>query len=99
MDDVPVWVAAATHDVAIEFVKHKFRLFHKIDPDVDAERDFIATDLAKTSQLTREHFVTCTAPVFNGQTATGQAYYSDSRILFLQLNQRPELAAAVGPAK
>jgi hypothetical protein len=37
--------------------------------------------------------------VFNGQTATGQAYYSDSRMLFLELNQRPELAAAAGPAK
>ena len=94
VDDVPLWVGAATHDVAIEFVKHKFRLFHTIDPDVDAERDFIAADLAKTSQLTREHFVRCIAPVFNGQTATGQSYYSDSRMLFLELNQqtwqRPE---------
>lgn len=99
VDDVPLWVGAATHDVAIEVVKHKFRLFHKIDPNVDAERDFIATDLARTSQLTREHFVTCIAPVFNGQTATGQAYHSDSRMLFLELNQRSNLEAAAGPAK
>ena len=99
IDGVPLWVGAATHDVAIQFVKHKFRLFHTIDPDVDAERDFIATDLAKTSQLTREHFVRCTAPVFNGQTATGQTYYSDSRILFLELNQQSDLTAAAGSAK
>jgi LssY C-terminus len=64
VDDIPLWVGAATHVVAIEFVKHKFRLFHTIDPDVDAERDFIAADLAKTSQPTREHFVRCIAPVF-----------------------------------
>jgi hypothetical protein len=89
VDGVPLWVGAATHDVAIEFVKHKFRLFHRIDPDVDAERDFIAANLAKTSQLTREQFVTCLEPVFSAQTATGQAYYSDSRILFLELNQGP----------
>ncbi len=89
VDGVPLWVGAATHDVAIEFVKHKFRLFHKIDPNVDAERDFIATDLARTSQLAGEHFVRCIAPVFNGQTATGQAYYSDSRMLFLELTQGP----------
>ncbi len=99
VDDVPLWVGAATHDVAIEFVKHKFRLFHIIDPDVDAERDFIAADLEKTSQITREHFVGCIAPVFNGQTATGQSYYSDSRMLFLELNQRSDLAATVTPAK
>jgi hypothetical protein len=87
IDGVPLWVGAATHDVAIQFVKHKFRLFHTIDPDVDAERDFIATDLAKTSQLTREQFVRCATPVFNAQTATGQSYYSDSRMLFLELKQ------------
>ena len=89
VDGVPLWAGAATHDVAIEFVKHKFRLFHRIDPDVDAERDFIAANLAKTSQLTREQFVTCLEPVFSAQTATGQAYYSDSRMLFLELNQGP----------
>ncbi len=89
VDGVPLWVGAATHDVAIEFVKRKFRLFHTIDPDVDAERDFIATDLATTSQLAGEHFVSGIAPVFSGQTATGQSYYSDSRMLFLELTQGP----------
>jgi hypothetical protein len=89
VDGVPLWVGAATHDVAIEFVKRKFRLSHKIDPNVDAERDFIETNLATTSQLAGEHFVRCVAPVFNGQTATGQAYYSDSRMLFLELTQGP----------
>jgi hypothetical protein len=92
VDDIPIWVAAATHDVAIEF--EKFRLSHRIDPNVDAERDFIATDLAKTSQLKSERFVHGIQPVFNAQTATGQSYYSDSRILFLELNQRPPVIAA-----
>jgi hypothetical protein len=89
VDGVPLWVAAATHDISIQFVKHKFRLFHRIDPDVDAERDFIATNLAKTSQVTGEQFVRSIDPVFNAQTATGQTYYSDSRMLFLELNQGP----------
>jgi len=93
VDGVPLWVGAATHDVAIEFVKRKFRLFHRIDPNVDAERDFIAMDLAKTSQLTREQFLQCSEPVFNAQTATGQTYYSDSRMLFLELNRGPSSRA------
>jgi LssY-like putative type I secretion system component LssY len=91
VDGVPLWVGAATHDVAIEFVKRKFRLFHRIDPDVDAERDFIATNLATTSQLTREQFVRCSEPVFDAETATGQTYYSDSRMLFLELTQGSSL--------
>ena len=87
LNGIPLWVGAATHDVAIEFVKHKFRLFHKIDPNVDEEREFIAENLAETKLLTREQYVHCPAPVFKAQTATGQEYYSDSRMLFLELNQ------------
>ena len=86
-------MAAATHDVAIEFVKHKFRLFHKIDPNVDAEREFIAGNLAETKQLTREEYVNCPVLVSGAKTATGQPYYSDSRMLLLELhpaaNQKP----------
>jgi len=95
MDGIPLWVGAATHDVAIEFVKHKFRLFHKIDPNVDEEREFIAGNLAETWQLTREQYLRCAEPVFNAQTATGQEYYSDSRMLFLELNQGAVLKAGV----
>jgi hypothetical protein len=93
VDGVPLWVGAATHDVAIELVKHKFRLLHKIDPNVDEEREFIARNLEETKQLTREQYVNCTEPVFRAQTATGQQYYSDSKMLFLELNQRADLRA------
>jgi hypothetical protein len=93
MDGIPLWVGAATHDVAIEFVKHRFRLFHKIDPNVDEEREFVAGNLAETWQLTREQYLRCAEPVFNAQTATGQEYYSDSRMLFLELNQGAVLKA------
>jgi hypothetical protein len=86
VNDVPLWVAAATHDVSIEFVKRKFRLVHRIDPNVDAEREFIAGNLAETRQLAREQYVTGATPVFKAQTETGQPYYSDSRMLLLELN-------------
>lgn len=79
-------MGAATHDVSIEFVKHKFQLVHRIDPNVDAERDFIAGNLAKTQQLTREEYLLGADPVFSSQTATGQSYFSDSRMLLLELN-------------
>jgi hypothetical protein len=89
VDGVPLWVAAATHDVSIHLVKHKFRLFHRIDPNVDAERDFIAGNLSETKRLTREEYVNCPEPVSGAQTATGQDYYSDSRMLLLELHQGP----------
>jgi LssY C-terminus len=85
VDGVPLWVAAATHDISIHLVKHKFRLFHRIDPNVDAERDFIAGNLSEAKLLTREEYVNCPEPVSGAQTATGQPYYSDSRMLLLEL--------------
>jgi hypothetical protein len=87
VNGIPLWAGAATHDVAIEFVMHKLRLIHKIDPNVDEERDFIAANLGETTQLIREQYMRCAEPVFKAQTATGQKYYSDSRMLFLELNE------------
>ena len=87
VDGVPLWVAAATHDISIQFVKHKFRLTHRIDPNVDAERDFIAGNLSEAKRLTREQYVNCPEPVSGAQTATGQPYYSDNRMLLLELHQ------------
>ncbi|MGD0520126.1 MAG: LssY C-terminal domain-containing protein [Terracidiphilus sp.] len=86
VDGVPLWAGAATHDVSIEFVKHTFHIFHRIDPNVDAERDFIATNLAQTRQFTREEYMNCAKPLFSAENATGQKYYSDSRMLMLELN-------------
>ena len=88
VNGVPLWVAAATQDVSIQFVIHKFRLFHRIDPNVDAEREFIAGNLAETQRLAHEEYLRCAEPVFAAQTTTGQAYYSDSKMLLLELDRR-----------
>ena len=88
VNGIPLWVGAATHDVSIELVKHKFRLYHRIDPNVDAERDFIARNLAATGQLSRQEYKHSAVPVLSAKTATGQNYHSDGRMLFLDLNQR-----------
>lgn len=87
MDGTPIWVGAATHDVSIQIAIKKFRIFHRIDPQVDAERDFIAGNLADTRLVTNEEYLHCVDPVFKGQTTTGGTYYSDSRMLLVDLHQ------------
>jgi len=85
VDGSPVWAGAATHDVAIEVAK-RGRLFnHRIDPNVDSERDFIGAKLSATSVTARESYVEGAEPVFKAQTASGQDYYSDSKILLVDL--------------
>jgi hypothetical protein len=88
VDGIPLWAGAATHDVSFGFVIHKLRFFHRIDPNVDEERDFIASNLAETWQPTRQEYMRSADSVLNAQTATGQSYHSDGRILFLVLNRK-----------
>ena len=45
IDGTPVWVGSATHDIAIEVAKRGRLINHRIDPAVDAERDFVGIDL------------------------------------------------------
>jgi hypothetical protein len=87
VDGTPIWVGAATHDIAIQIEITKLRIGHRIDPQVDAERDFIAGNLADTRLVTYEDYLHCVDPVFKGQTTTGGTYYSDSRMLLVDLHQ------------
>jgi hypothetical protein len=95
-DGLPIWVGAATYDVALQWELKKLRIFHKIDPKVDAERDFIAGRLSETRLVTNEEYLQSANPVFKGETATGGPYYSDSRMLLVELGSRnlePEQSA------
>ena len=81
-----IWAGAATHDVAIEIAKRGRLINHRIDPAVDTERDFVGTNLTETSSVSGEEYLNSPDPVFQAQTACGEAYHSDSRILLLALH-------------
>ncbi len=85
IDGTPIWAGAATHDVAIEIAKRGRLINHRIDPEVDAERDFIGVNLTQSSSLSGTEYLSSSDPIFQGQTASGEPYYSDSRILLLNL--------------
>ena len=94
VDGQAIWAGAATHDIAIEIAK-RGRLFnHRIDPNVDSERDFIGANLLQSHPLAEQRYVEGANPVFKAQTASGQDYYSDSRILLVDL--RPTAPAEAG---
>jgi hypothetical protein len=87
LDGTPLWIGAATHDVAIEIAKRGRLINHRIDPEVDAERDFIGVNLTEASSVTGHKYLHGVAPVFEAQTSSGGAYHSDSRILLLNLHR------------
>ena len=89
LDGTPIWVGAATHDVAIEIAKRGRLIDHRIDPEVDTERDFIGANLKDTAAVSWQQYLYCVDPVFLAKTASGESYHSDSRILLLDLRRGP----------
>ena len=100
MHGMSIWAAAATHDVALEIAKRGRLINHRIDPAVDTERDFIGANLADTSSVSRQEYLHSPEPVFQAQTASGETYHSDSRILLLDFHPAtaPKFDAASRPS-
>ncbi len=98
VDGNPVWAGAATYDVAIEVAKHGRLFNHRIDPNVDSERDFIGAKLSHTPVPARETYVEAAEPVYKAKTASGQDYYSDSKILLVDLRPAANGEARLHPA-
>jgi LssY C-terminus len=86
LDGTPLWVASAAQDVAIEIAKRGRLINHRIDPAVDTERDFVGTDLTRTSDGSWEEYLHSADPVLQAQTTSGETYYSDGRILLLNFH-------------
>jgi len=81
--DQTVWVGAGTHDVGFEKDIRTGKLTHKIDPDVDAERENIAQGLEKSGQLKTITYYLPPNPVQEAENASGGGYHSDGRIAVL----------------
>ena len=75
-----MWVGAGTHDVGIE---HDQRtpsgITHRIDQDVDNERDFIGATLQQAGQVEAMSYMTRAHPITTATTATGGEMKSDGR--------------------
>jgi LssY C-terminus len=86
MDGTPIWVGAASHDVAIVIARRGHIVNHRIDPNVDAERDFVGSNLTESLSVSQQEYLRSNDPIFEAQTSSGDSYYSDSRILLLDLH-------------
>jgi len=82
----PVWVGAATHDTGFEKDVRTGKLTHKIDPNVDAERENLATSLQKSGKTKNMTYYLPPDPVQEAKNASGGSYHSDGRLLVVFLN-------------
>jgi hypothetical protein len=90
------WVGAATHDIGFERDQRNNGLTHKIDPDIDLERNYVEKTLTSTGLVTEvEHYLPDN-PLKTAKTATGGEFHSDGHVLILKLS--PSAATATSPA-
>jgi len=81
-----VYVGAGTHDIGFEKDVRSGHLTHKIDPEVDGERENIAQSLDKSGKVKSMTYYLPPEPVQDARNASGGGYHSDGRLLvvFLQ---------------
>ncbi|HVP50577.1 MAG TPA: LssY C-terminal domain-containing protein [Terriglobales bacterium] len=80
-----VWAGAATHDIGFEKDQRTGGVTHKIDPNVDLERDFVGQCFQDAGALSGTAYLTPFDAVREARTATGGAIQSDGRVLVMML--------------
>ncbi len=78
-DGLLIFVGTASFDDGL-----KWGLTHRIDPNIDAERDLLAADLRNTGLISSEQRLQLVAPIL-GQNLTGDPFFTDGKTVLLQL--------------
>lgn len=80
-----VWVGAATHDIGFDRDQRNNGVTHKIDPNVDDEREFVRTSLLSTGMIGGENALLPGDALKEAHTATGGSFHSDGRVFLFRL--------------
>jgi membrane-associated phospholipid phosphatase len=73
----PVWVATCSYDEGVKFVPKPYLITHRISPNIDAEREFIAMDLRGAGARDLS-FIAVTGPT-RGKNAGADEFFTDGR--------------------
>ena len=82
-----LWIGAATHDIGFERDERNNGITHKIDPDVDLERDYVEKTLTSTGLVAEASHFLPENPLKEAKTATGGTFHSNGQVLILKLDQ------------
>jgi hypothetical protein len=103
-DGLPVWLGAATFDRGVGVSHYTAEVTHHIAPEIDAERDLLASDLATTGHVESTYFVSGIGPTLFARNGGGDRYFTDGEVLVSKLRPdcesqpEPPQAAANAPA-
>jgi hypothetical protein len=83
VDGQTLWVGAATHDIGFDRDQRNNGLTHKIDPNIDDERKYLAESLSGTGLVAQLGYFLPDNPLKEAHTATGGSFRSDGNVLVL----------------
>lgn len=86
VDGQTLWVGAATHDVGFDRDQRNDGITHKIDPDIDLEREYVEKTLTATGLIAEVAHALPANALKEAKTATGGSFHSDGHVLILKLN-------------
>jgi len=85
-DGQEIWAGAATRDVNFAYMRHGSAWTHRIEEDIDLERDKIAYDLQFTSCTDLVDWWDRPGAPLSAKNATGDPMSTDGRIAIVRLN-------------
>ncbi|HEY6376265.1 MAG TPA: LssY C-terminal domain-containing protein [Edaphobacter sp.] len=80
-----VWVGSSTRDIGFEKDQRNGKVTHKIDPEIDKERDYLLQSFDAAGVFSSAAYVTPDNPMIEARTATGGSFHSDGRIVVMDL--------------
>ena len=84
----PLWAASATHDIGIKVARAERTFTHRVEADIDLERQKIVDDLRFAGVLERAGFARRVGIPATLTNATGDAMTTDGRVAVLVLRRR-----------
>ena len=82
-----LWVGAATHDIGFEKDQRNNGLTHKIDPDIDLEKDYVRKTLSSTGLVAQVTHFLPKQPMLEARTATGGSFHSNGQVLVMKISE------------
>lgn len=76
----PVWIAAATHDIGIDFSREAKTFSHTVESNIDLERSRVIDDLAFVNHLNKVWYIPRTSVPQESTNATGDHLRTDGRL-------------------
>jgi len=94
VDGQMLWVGAATHDIGFEKDQRNNGLTHKIDPDIDLEKNYVQKTLSSTGYVAEVMHFLPKQPMKEARTATGGSFHSNGEVLVMKLSEAAKSTTA-----